>query len=205
MLWSVLTTSPSSPTRTLTAYSSAPCRTSSASLSAWPMMRRLSSSACWVRPRSSIRKAACSWARATIRSASSWAFSMMRSPSELIRFAARTSSGTATRSSSIRPRAAAWSMTTLLVSGSRRPLAMIDSRRSTRKMMSIGVPSVAVGSARRVVGRDYRTAPPRLRTLGVVAPGQSRVSGPSRGPQRGLPERPAGSSRTRRRRTARSP
>ena len=64
MLWSVLTTSPSSPTRTLTAYSSAPRRTSSASASASPMIRRLSASACWVRPRSSIRKAACSCALA---------------------------------------------------------------------------------------------------------------------------------------------
>jgi hypothetical protein len=36
-------------------------------------------------------------------------------------------------------------MTTLLVSGSFRPLAMIDSRRSTRKMMSIEVASVALG------------------------------------------------------------
>jgi hypothetical protein len=70
------------------------------------MIRRLSASACWVSPRSSIRKAACSCALATMRSASSWAFSMIRSPSELIRFAARTSSGTATRSSSIRPSAA---------------------------------------------------------------------------------------------------
>ena len=46
MLWRVLTTSPSSPTRTLTAYSSAPRRTSSASASASAMMRRLSASAC---------------------------------------------------------------------------------------------------------------------------------------------------------------
>jgi hypothetical protein len=106
-------------------------------------MRRLSASACCVSPRSSMRNAACSWARATIRSASSWAFSMIRSPSELIRFAARTSSGTATRSSSMRPSAAVWSTTTLFVRGRRLPLAMIDSRRSTRKMMSIGMPSVA--------------------------------------------------------------
>jgi len=84
----------------------------------------------------------------------------------LIRLAARTSSGTATRSSSIRPSAAAWSTTTLFVSGSRRPLAMIDSSRSTRKMMSIGVPSVAsigafVTAARGSAGHvpaDYRTA-----------------------------------------------
>jgi hypothetical protein len=166
MLWSVLTTSPSSPTRTLTAYSSAPRRTSSAS--SWPslMIRRLSASACWVSPRSSMRNAACSWARATIRSASSWAFSMMRSPSELIRFAARTSSGTATRSSSMSPRAAAWSMTTLFVRGSRRPFAMIDSRRSTRKMMSIGVASGGgrVGpscSLARIIAwcRAHRTGP----------------------------------------------
>jgi hypothetical protein len=45
-----------------------------------------------------MRNAACSWARLTIRVASSSAFSMIRSPSELIRFAARTSSGMATRS-----------------------------------------------------------------------------------------------------------
>ena len=72
-----------------------------------------------------MRKAACSWAVATIRSASSWAFSMIRSPSELIRLAARTSSGTATRSSSMRPSAASWSTTTLFVSGSFLPLAMM--------------------------------------------------------------------------------
>ena len=144
MLWSVLTTSPSSPTRTLDGVlvgaaadlvgivvgvgddlrGSAPRRPGSG-------------------PRSSMRKAACSWALATIRSASSWAFSMIRSPSELIRLAARTSSGTATRSSSMRPSAAFWSTTTLVVSGSFLPLAMSDSRRSTRKMMSIGVPSWA--------------------------------------------------------------
>ena len=35
-----------------------------------------------------MRYAACSWARATIRSASSWAFSMIRPPSWLIRLAA---------------------------------------------------------------------------------------------------------------------
>ncbi len=62
-------------------------------------IRRLSASArLRCSPRSSIRNAACSWARATIRSASSLAFSMIRSPSALIRFAAWTSSGTATRS-----------------------------------------------------------------------------------------------------------
>jgi hypothetical protein len=103
----------------------------------WP----LCSSAAWVRPRSSMRKAACSWARATTRSASSWAFSMIRSPSELIRFAARTSSGTATRSSSMSPSAAFWSTTTFVVRGSFLPFAMRDSSRSTRKMMSIGVSS----------------------------------------------------------------
>ena len=105
------------------------------------MISRLCASAAWVRPRSSMRKAACSWAWATIRSASSWAFSMIRSPSALMRLAARTSSGTATRSSSIRPSAAFWSTTTFVVSGSFLPFAMRDSRRSTRKMMSIGVPS----------------------------------------------------------------
>ena len=41
----------------------------------------------------------------------------------------------------MRPSAALWSTTTLVVSGSFLPLAMSDSRRSTRKMMSIGVPS----------------------------------------------------------------
>ena len=106
MLWSVLTTSPSRPTSTPTAYSSAPRRISSASLvrlgdhalAARPRRR-------WVSPRSSMRNAACSWASATIRSASSWAFSMIRSPSALMRLAARTSSGTATRSSSMSPSA----------------------------------------------------------------------------------------------------
>jgi len=43
----------------------------------------------------------------------------------------------------MRPSAAVWSTTTLFVRGRRLPLAMIDSRRSTRKMMSIGMPSVA--------------------------------------------------------------
>ena len=121
------------------------------------MISRLWASADWVRPRSSIRKAACSWALATIRSASSWAFSMIRSPSELIRLAARTSSGTATRSSSMRPSAAFWSTTTLVVSGSFLPLAISDSSRSTRKMMSIGVPSrLRAAGACRLVGK-YRT------------------------------------------------
>src|SRR3954451_22376368 len=92
---------------------------------------------------------------------------MIRSPSELIRLAARTSSGTTTRSSSISTSAAAWSTTTLFVNGRRLPLAMIDSRRSTRKMMSIGVSSVAsIGrGATHVPGpgadarADYRTGP----------------------------------------------
>jgi hypothetical protein len=75
-----------------------------------------------------------------------------------MRFAARTSSGTATRNSSIRPRAAFWSTTTFVVSGSFLPLAISDSRRSTRKMMSIGVSSGSVGS----VGADYRTGCVRL-------------------------------------------
>ncbi len=127
-----------------------------------------------------MRNAACSWARATIRSASSWAFSMIRSPSELMRFAARTSSGTATRSSSMRPSAAAWSMTTLFVRGSRLPFAMIDSRRSTRKMMSIWYPPATRRPGRRVVGRDYRTVPRpsthdlRRRLRGVPARGLVR-------------------------------
>jgi len=193
MLWRVLTTSPSSPTRTLTAYSSAPRRTSSASSCDSPMIRRLSASACWVRPRSSIRNAACSWARATIRSASSWAFSMIRSPSELIRFAARTSSGTATRSSSMSPRAAAWSMTTLFVRGSRRPFAMIDSRRSTRKMMSIGVASGGsrLGSTdrRRRLSHGGRPAADRLVVRGagqiVVEADQAHRFGPSGVPKVG--------------------
>ena len=192
MLWSVLTTSPSRPTRTLTAYSSAPRRTSSASASASLMIRRLSASACWVRPRSSIRKAACSWALATIRSASSCAFSMIRSPSELIRFAARTSSGTATRSSSIRPRAACWSTTTLFVRGRCRPLAMIDSRRSTRKMMSIGVPSGggSIGSdagtagRRRGLSHGRRAVAPRL-----TRSRPSSGSGDRRSPGRAAPRR----------------
>ena len=56
-------TSPSRPSSTLTAYSSAPPRIRSASSWASAMIRRLSASAAWVRPRSSIRNAACSWAR----------------------------------------------------------------------------------------------------------------------------------------------
>src|SRR6266542_2876382 len=88
MLCSVRTTSPSRPMRTAAAYSSAPRRTSSPSPWAWATILRLSSSAAWVSPRSSIRKAACSCARATTRSASCWAFSMIRSPWELIRLAA---------------------------------------------------------------------------------------------------------------------
>src|SRR5437660_762926 len=47
-------------------------------------MRRPSSSAARVRPRSSIRKAACSWALATIRSASSRAFSLYWLPSAVL-------------------------------------------------------------------------------------------------------------------------
>ena len=39
----------------------------------------------------------------------------------------------------MRPRAAFWSTTTFVVSGSFLPLAMSDSRRSTRKMMSMAV------------------------------------------------------------------
>src|SRR3954447_2501690 len=114
------------------------------------MIRRLSSSAASVRPRSSIRYAACSWARATMRSASSWALSMIRSPSWLMRFAARTSSGTATRSSSIRLRAASWSMMALRVSGSGFPFAISHSSRSTRKMMSSGPSPVGSGPRRGV-------------------------------------------------------
>src|ERR1019366_393848 len=63
---------------------------------------------------------------------------MIRSPSELIRLAARISSGMATRSSSISPSAAFWSRTILLVRGSFFPLAIRFSSRVTRKMMSIG-------------------------------------------------------------------
>jgi hypothetical protein len=88
---------------------------------------------------------------------------MIRSPSELIRLAARTSSGTATRSSSIRPSAAAWSTTTLFVSGSRLPLAMIDSRRSTRKMMSVEGPSVAS------IGARASDRPARPASAGIIA------------------------------------
>src|SRR5450755_4006922 len=138
MLWSVRSTSPSSLPRMDAAYSSAPCRIPSASTLERSRIRRPSSSAAWVRPRSSIRKAACSCALATIVSASSWAFSMIRSPSELIRFAARISSGIATRNSSISPSAALWSSTMLLVRGSFLPLAIRFSSRVTRKMMSIG-------------------------------------------------------------------
>ena len=170
MLWSVLTTSPSSPTRTLTAYSSAPRRTSSAPSCASPMIRRLSASACWVSPRSSIRNAACSWARATIRSASSWAFSMIRSPSELIRFAARTSSGTATRSSSMRPSAAAWSMTTLFVEG-KAPAVRDDRLEALDEEDDVDRSGLRwrVGSARGVVGGDYRMADDPTAALGAWA------------------------------------
>ena len=60
----------------------------------------------------------------------------------------------------MRPSAAFWSTTTLVVSGSFLPFAISDSRRSTRKMMSIGWPSclgVPVdGSSRAPVARDYR-------------------------------------------------
>ena len=126
-----------------------------------------------------MRNAACSWARATIRSASSWAFSMIRSPSALIRLAARTSSGTATRSSSMRPSAAFWSTTTFVVSGSFLPLAMSDSRRSTRKMMSIGVPSRLAAGA---VARGW----PQVWHADV------RVSALASASREGRPRRPAG-------------
>ena len=178
MLWSVLTTSPSRPTSTSTAYSSAPRRISSASCvrladdRAGPRPRPAS-----VSPRSSIRNAACSWARATIRSASSWAFSMIRSPSALIRLAARTSSGTATRSSSIRSRAASWSTTTFVVRGSFLPFAICDSSRSTRNMMSIGVPSWLGGWSPGTRGRKYGTRACRQRLgerLGEGRPGGGR-------------------------------
>ncbi len=92
-----------------------------------------------------------------IRSDSSWAFSMIRSPSELIRLAARTSSGTAARSSSISPSAAFWSTTTLFVSGSFLPFASSDSRRSTRKMMSIGPALRYDVRGKLAAGGDYRT------------------------------------------------
>ena len=122
-----------------------------------------------------MRNAACSWALATIRSASSWAFSMIRSPSALIRFAARTSSGTATRSSSMSPSAAFWSTTTLVVRGSFFPFAMSDSRRSTRKMMSIGVPSWLGGRVPARVGASMARGPLRQR------PAQRLVEGRARG------------------------
>jgi len=83
-----------------------------------------------------MRKAACSWARLAIRLASSSAFSMIRSPSALIRLAARISSGMATRSWSTRSRTASRSTTTFGVSGSVRPVVISDSSRSRRKMMS---------------------------------------------------------------------
>ncbi len=189
MLWSVLTTSPSRPTRTLTAYSSAPRRIWSASRSAVAMIWRLWTSADWVSPRSSIRKAACSWALARMRSASSWAFSMIRSPSELIRLAARTSSGTATRSSSMRPRAAFWSTTTFVVSGSFLPFAMRDSSRSTRKMMSMGVPSRLTrlglrlassiarrGLAQRLPNAARRARPAAAGTIAETSPPKPAIS-----------------------------
>ena len=48
----------------------------------------------------------------------------------------------------MRPRAAFWSTTTLVVRGSFFPFAISDSRRSTRKMMSM---------ARDLLRPDYRT------------------------------------------------
>ena len=94
MLWSVLTTSPSSPTSTLDrVFVGAAADLVRVRVGVGRRSGGSAASAACVSPRSSIRKAACSWALATIRSASSWAFSMIRSPSELIRLAARTSSG----------------------------------------------------------------------------------------------------------------
>src|SRR6266566_370929 len=76
-------------------------------------------------------------------------------------------------------------MTTLLVSGSFRPLAMIDSRRSTRKMMSIEVPSrgARLGSAGRWPGLSHGA---RV-TEGGVADGQSDRVGIA--PDRAMPQR----------------
>ncbi len=139
MLWSALTHSPSSRTSTVAAYWSAPRRMSSASLLPWAMICCERSSAARVSSRSSMRNAACSWARARMRSASSWARSTRRVVSSLMRLACRTSSGTATRSWSMRSSALTWSTTTELVMGMRRPLAISASRRSMRKMMSMGV------------------------------------------------------------------
>ncbi len=70
MLWRVRIMSPSSPIRTAAAYSLAPRRISAPSAWAAAMIWALCFSAVWVSPRSSIRKAACSWARPTVRSAS---------------------------------------------------------------------------------------------------------------------------------------
>src|SRR3990172_7775731 len=119
------------------------------------------SSATRVSSRSSIRNAACSWARPRMPSASSWARSTMRSVSSLMRLAARISSGTATRNWSSRSSARAWSMITLLVSGMLRPLLISRSSCSMRKMMSIGVspkcaPARERGASRR--GRLYGLA-----------------------------------------------
>jgi len=71
-----------------------------------------------------------------MRVASSWAFSTIRSPSALIRFAALTSSGMATRSWSMRSRIESLSTRTRPVTGRPVPVAIWDSSRSRRKMMS---------------------------------------------------------------------
>jgi hypothetical protein len=64
---------------------------------------------------------------------------MIRSPSALIRFAARTSSGIAARRRSICLRTSSRSTMALRVSGRGLPEATSDSSRSRRKMMSRGV------------------------------------------------------------------
>ena len=58
-------------------------------------------------------------------------------PSAVIRFAARISSGMATRIWSSKSSALGWWMATFCVIGKCRPFAISDSRRVTRKMMSI--------------------------------------------------------------------
>lgn len=67
---------------------------------------------------------------------------------------------------------------------------MIDSRRSTRKMMSIGLPSGGGRPGRRVVGRDYRTVSlgPTEEVRGTVAASPCYRGGSSRGSlvERGL-------------------
>ena len=144
-----------------------------------------SSSAASVSPRSPMRYAACSWARTTIRSASSWAFSMIRLPSWLIRLAARTSSGTATRSSSMRLSAASRSMIAFLVIGRFLPFAISDSRRSTRKMMSSGRPPLGSTPRRGVALIMARPAGrPTARTTAGTTARSTRCAGRAGPPAR---------------------